>query len=194
MKWSVWCITAFLLGAISAANAAESVSVCFNYGCATESVVEFSDAQLKMLANQFAEAHTAPEERFAIRYAIGDMLRWAGEQSPISADKGGNLADQAVYGRMDCIDHATTTTRLLQIIEQHHWLKFHHVLESVRRVRFVVMQHFAAHIEQIKSHKEAEVIDPPLQFVVDSWFFDNGKPAVILPLDEWLAGGGPSVE
>ena len=31
------------------------------------------------------------------------------------------------------------------------------------------------------------------RFVVDSWFVDNGQPAVILPLAEWKEGAGPDV-
>ena len=31
------------------------------------------------------------------------------------------------------------------------------------------------------------------RFVVDSWFVNNGEPAVILPLDEWKKGAGPDV-
>jgi hypothetical protein len=31
------------------------------------------------------------------------------------------------------------------------------------------------------------------RFAVDSWFVDNGQPAVILPLDEWKKGAGPDV-
>ncbi len=32
------------------------------------------------------------------------------------------------------------------------------------------------------------------RFVVDSEFFDNGQPAVGMPLENWLAGDGPHVK
>jgi len=35
---------------------------------------------------------------------------------------------------------------------------------------------------------------PGQRYVVDSWFVDNGEPAVVLPLAEWLNGGGPNVQ
>ena len=35
---------------------------------------------------------------------------------------------------------------------------------------------------------------PGQRYVVDSWFVDNGEPAVVLPLAEWLKGGGPNVQ
>lgn len=31
------------------------------------------------------------------------------------------------------------------------------------------------------------------RFAVDSWFYDNGLPAAILPLADWNAGEGPDV-
>jgi hypothetical protein len=39
------------------------------------------------------------------------LYGWAGEQSDIH-NRGGNYADAGI-GRMDCIDHSTSTTRLL---------------------------------------------------------------------------------
>jgi hypothetical protein len=29
---------------------------------------------------------------------------------------------------------------------------------------------------------------------VDSWFYDNGQPAVVMPLDAWLDWEGPRVQ
>jgi len=29
--------------------------------------------------------------------------------------------------------------------------------------------------------------------VIDSWFVEQGEPAVVLPLDDWLDGDGPYV-
>jgi hypothetical protein len=89
--------------------------------------------------------------------------------------------------RMDCIDHSTTTTRLLQIAENRaatcagiaFWSRSRGILPA-----FPV--HWSAVIEE-KGEGEAA------RFVVDSWFVDNGQPAVILPLDEWKKGAGPDV-
>ena len=35
--------------------------------------------------------------------------------------------------------------------------------------------------------------NPGARFAVDSWFVEQGEPAVVLPLAEWLDGGGPNV-
>ena len=185
----------FLAGILAAtafsAAGIERVSVCFNYGCLAQAEVEYSDSQLRELGRLLGRARSPDEERAVLGEAVGQLLGWAGQQSPIAADRGGNFADDAVYGRMDCIDHATTTTRLLQLLENRGWLRFHRVLEPVLRVRFLLFQHYSAQIEE---SVPAEANGISERFVVDSWFFDNGHPAVVMPLVAWMAGENPNVD
>jgi hypothetical protein len=166
------------------AVAAERVEVCFNYECVTEAGVVFSDAQLAELEDLLGRARTPAEEREAVGEAVGRLLGWAGRQSPISADRGGNYADDAVYGRMDCIDHATTATRLLRLMERRGLLRFHRVAEPVQRHRFFIFPHNSARIEEIGDGESAA-------FAVDGWFFDNGHPAAVMPLIDWMEGKTP---
>ncbi len=134
------------------------------------------------------EARDAEQERAAIGLAVGRLLGWAGQQSPISADKGGNYADLGVYGKMDCIDHSMTTTRLLKMLEAQGMLHYHRVLERVLRRPFLVMDHYSALIEEVSA---VESDGEDRRYVVDSWFFDNGQPAVIMPLGRWMSGESP---
>lgn len=190
-RWLRLCLGALIaLGAFSAA-AVERVPVCFNYGCLAQAEVEFSDDQLDELGYSLVVARDAEEERAAISQAVGRLLGWAGQQAPISADRGGNYADDAVYGRMDCIDHATTTTRLLGLMERRGWLRFHRVLEPALRSRFLLFQHWSALIEETSVDTEDV---SHARYVVDSWFFDNGRPAAVMPLAAWLDGESPNVE
>lgn len=172
-----------------AAGSAERVSVCFNYGCLAQAEVEFNDSQLGGIRQMLEQSTTPAAEREAIGDAVGRLLGWAGQQSPIAADRGGNYADDAVYGRMDCIDHSTTTTRLLRLLERRGWLRFHRVLEPALRLRLLVFAHYSAQIEVIAP---AAAGASPERFVVDSWFFDNGHPAAVMPLATWMAGEGPN--
>ena len=119
---------------------------------------------------------------------------------------------------MDCIDHSTSTTRLLELVEARGGLRFHRVVEPARRTR-LILQHFSAVIEVLTAEEriarlppgealagcncteDGQVIEaadgadrPGERYVVDSWFVDNGEPAVVLPLAEWLKGGGPNVQ
>jgi hypothetical protein len=177
--------------ALPAAFASEPVSICYNYGCLNIVTVRFSERQLQLISDQLKSAHDPAEERELIGQVIGRLLGWIGKKTPIGADRGGNYADAAVHGRMDCIDHSTTTTHLLEMLERRGWLRWHRVLPPEMRSTLLFFQHFSAVIE--------EKTPPPLlqnsnavpeRYVVDSWFRDNGEPAVILPLDEWLAGAG----
>ena len=182
-------LAALLLCSLTA-GAEERVTVCFNYGCFSQDVVIYDDGQLRELASLLAGAQDAVQEREAISVAIGRMLAWAGQQTPISADRGGNYADDAVHGKMDCIDHSTTTTRLLMLMEKQGWLRYHRVVDRALRNRFFVFEHYSAQIEET-APMEAGV--EPRRYVVDSWFFDNGQPAVVMPLVTWQAGETPYV-
>ncbi len=165
------------------------VSICYNYGCARQETVTFDESLMKRMKAWLFEALDAEAERDALARVVGELYREAGRQTPISTDRGGNIEDDSVDGRMDCIDHSTTTTRMLRMLETHNALRFHRVGEPVKRVRFLLMPHASAMIEEF----------PPLpgsassRFAVDSWFYDNGEPALILPLPHWLNGGGPNV-
>lgn len=193
----------------SAPSAGEeaTLKVCFNYGCLAEAEVTFSVEQLAEVAT-LLRADTATEERARLGEAIGRLYAFAGAKSPIAADKGGNLADDAVYGRMDCIDHSLTTTRFLTLLEARGMLRYHTVGERVLRSRFLLFQHYAAQIVErsmsleapraqagavVSDVEGAEAMPVAARFAVDSWFYDNGLPAAILPLADWNAGEGPDV-
>jgi hypothetical protein len=188
MKWLLVVLLVFSVRA----SANEVVSVCYNYGCLSEDDVLYSTMQLKRVKELLEDGRSAVHERALLGVAVGWMLGWAGQQTPVSADRGGNYADDGIYGRMDCIDHSTTTTRLLRLIERRGWMRFHRVLEPALRARFFVFEHYSAQIEEMQ--KENPMADAPERYVVDSWFFDNGQPAVVMPLENWLAGEGPEVD
>ena len=194
-RFARWLLTSVLIGlaARGALAAAEQVSICFNYGCLAQVEVLFDDGQLAELERRLGRAQTPTEEREAIGEAVGRLLGWAGQQSSIAADRGGNLADDAVYGRMACIDHATTTTRLLRLLERRGLLRHHHVLEPAMRARFLLFPHYSAQIGEFgDGGREDDEKRTFARFVVDSWFFDNGHPAAVMPLDVWLMGEIPN--
>ena len=184
MKW----LAGFLMLFALAASAEERLTICYNYGCQSQAEVVYSDGQLRELRALLLEAKDAEQERAALGVAVGRLLGWAGQQSPIAADKGGNFADLGVYGKMDCIDHSMTTTRLLKMMEALGMLRYHRVLERVLRRPFLVLDHYSAQIEEL-SADEGEGKDS--RYVVDSWFFDNGQPAIVWPLARWMTGESP---
>lgn len=176
-----------LLALAGLAHADERVTICHGYGCLVQEPVSFSEGQLGEIRRLLFAAGDAAGERQRLAEALGRLYGWAGEQSDIRHDKGGNYADEQVAGRMDCIDHSTTTTRLLRLLDARGYLRWHRVGEpAMRSVALIFAPHRAAVIETI-GDGAAEA------FVVDSWFVDNGEPAVILPLADWKKGAGPDV-
>ncbi len=183
MRFIVFLICCWL----GSAWADETVAICHGYGCLNAAEVVYSEAQLEKLRQYLFFAVDADTERFILAGAIGLMYRWAGEQSVVRNDRGGNLADDDLAGRMDCIDHSTSTTRLLRLLEDRRYLRWHRVrTPQARYFAGLIAVHWSAVIEE----SEAEGGE---DFVVDSWFVDNGEPAVILPLEDWKKGAGPDV-
>lgn len=169
---------------------AASLEVCFNYSCTSQWPVSFDSERLQMILQALGKAASAEEERARLALAVGRLYALAAEQTPIGRDRGGNYADDGVFGRMDCIDHSITTTRFLKLLDQHGALRWHRVLERVLRTRGLIFQHYSAAIEVLPESES----ESAARYVVDSWFMDNGKPAAILPLEAWMEGEGPDVE
>ena len=181
------CLAVLIFVCAGAAAADETVPICYGYGCIAQAQVHFSEAQLREIGRQLAVAVDSENERKLLAVAIGELYGWAGQQSDIRNDRGGNYADGHAPGKMDCIDHSTSTTHLLRLLEARGYLRWHRVQEpEVRNWALVFPAHWSAVIEEKKD-------DEAQRFVVDSWFVDNGQPAVILPLVEWKEGAGPDV-
>ena len=178
---------AFMAAAVSiaclagAGARAEEVPVCFNYGCQDRAAVRLDPAQLKHVGGLFAQVASPEAEREAIAAAMAWLYAYAGEQTPTWLDRGGNIDDDGIPGRMDCIDHSTNTTALLAMLERRGWVRFHAVTEPVQRGWLLTV------------HWTAQVIEKPTgaRWVVDTWFLDPGYPAAVFPLEAWLDGARP---
>lgn len=185
----VWSLAAGL-GAPLAALADETVDICHGYGCLVQSRVIFGEAELDELGRMLKAAVDPKNERELLADVIGRLYAIGGQQSDIRHDRGGNYADAGRPGRMDCIDHSTSTTRLLQMLERRGYLTRHRVRDAEPRYLLgLLANHWSAVIEEIEDRGDGE----PARFVVDSWFVNNGEPAVILPLADWKKGAGPDV-
>jgi hypothetical protein len=186
-----WLPALLLMFCAAGVQADEAVSICYNYGCASEEVAVYSEIRLTWVEEILAVADTAERERQLLSLVMGRLYAWAGQQTPVHADRGGNYNDEGVRGGMDCIDHSTTSTRLLRMLERRGALHFHRVLDPMRRGW--IFQHFSAQIEEIGPqlmHAETEHIQ---RFAVDSWYVDNGRSAPIIPLELWQEGSQPDV-
>lgn len=178
-----------LLGLALPVAAEVVVPVCHGYGCIVQDEIRYSEVQLAQVTSQLSAAVDAENERKLLALVIGQLYAWGGEQSDIRNDRGGNYADGHAPGKMDCIDHSTSTTRLLQLLAELGALHWHRVLTpEVRHFLWVFPAHWSAVIEELAAGDSV-----PQHYVVDSWFVNNGEPAVILPLADWKKGAGPDV-
>lgn len=177
MRWLAFTLLMLTVTAARATN----VTICYNYGCAAEAVVELAPIDLIQLDALFDDIETAESERVSIGLAIGFLNTIAGAQTPVHNDRRGN-SDDGVDGRMDCIDHSTTATRYLQLMQQRGLLRFHEVQQPAHRAPYLINDHWAAHIEEKANGDD---------FVVDAWFFDHGHPAAVMPLKAWMKGEDP---
>ncbi len=183
-----------------------SIGICFNYGCNTEVPVWFRETDLLMVRETLSRVTDPESEREAIASALAQLYRVAGGQTPIFADRAGNLRDAGVEGRMDCIDHSTSTSRLLGLLEDRGWMRFHRVVEPARRSR-LILQHFSAVIEeyatQIGAPGEEATLDHVgylLKFcdcpdVLDDLEQDRGQGVEVAPgarfvVDSWFVDHG----
>ena len=166
--------------ATTAVRAAQPIAICHAYGCNASTEVRFSDAELKELHRFFVGVRNAEEERDTAARVVGLFYLLAGKQSPVWQDHGENDDDEELIGRMDCIDHSTNTTVFLRLMQQSGWLRFHDVAEPVQRGFWAA--HWAARLIERADGSE---------WIIDSWFFDPGRPAAVFPLDTWRRGAAP---
>lgn len=159
---------------------ADSVTLCYNYGCRSQVEVRFSEAQQRDALRLFETVRSPAEERRAVAQALGWLYFHAATQSPLWRDQGGNYADGEVDGRMDCIDHAHNADVQLRLLEARGALRYHRVGDPVRRG--FLLNHWAARLVELSGDRE---------WVVDTWFRAPGEPAVLFELQTWRRGARP---
>lgn len=160
-------------------------SVCFNHSCAETAIVSLQAQDWQRVTELFSPpAEDGAEERRRIGEAIALLERLVAPKIHTEHDKGMNFKGTLAEGnQQDCIDESTNTTTYLTLIQQQGLLRHHQVQETSTRGWFLMgMPHTSAVIRD-----RASGID----YAVDSWFHDNGKPPEILPVDQWRNGWYP---
>lgn len=136
----------------------------------------------------FSVVRSAPAERVAIGNAIGRLERIVGPKTHTDGDIGGTFRKTG-EDQMDCVDESTNTTIYLVMMQNDRLLKFHRVQQPIYRTPMTTMgtgkywPHFTAVVTDNTTH---------IAWAVDSWARDNGFPAEVLPLRDWIDGAGLS--
>ena len=81
--------------------------------------------------------------------------------------------------KQDCVDESASTTSYLKYFQDNELIFMHSVVVPQSRGALIDGRwpHFSATIRDKKNKK---------QFVIDSWFRDNGEPPVVMELQDWV--------
>ena len=159
--------------------------VCHSGGCADVSQVSLTDAEWRQVAAEFDPMpEDAEDERSRISSAIGLLERIIGDKIGTHNDFAGTFGAFSTPGQMDCNDEASNSNTYIKLMMLAGLIRFHELRDTkIRNFFFNGWPHTTAAIAEVKSGA---------LYAVDSWFYDNGVPAVIVPLELWKTGWKPS--
>ena len=161
---------------------------CSQYGCKRLTPLSISPQDWQGIETAFGPtAFSAEEERNKIKETIGHFERLIGPRTGTETDVAGTFR-KIGDGQLDCVDESTNTTSYLLLLEERGLLNFHTVSRPDTRFPIIHAGRWP--------HQTAVVIDKETQtpYSVDSWFYDNGKPAEIVTLESWKEGWKPDKE
>ncbi len=161
-------------------------TTCYGHGCAQKTVVRLGEPEWRQVRMLFsAPVAGASEERNRLARAVALLERLVGERVGTSGDLGGTFGGVAKSGQLDCVDETINTTVYLSLLERDGLLRWHRPRAPADRSVFTGVCCWP--------HKTAAVteISSGTSYAVDSWFHDNGLPAEVIPLSDWLSGWKP---
>lgn len=157
----------------------QNIPVCYDYGCKKQDWVALTENEWNEVAGWFdPPPRNGEEERERIKNAIGWMEVVIGNHAPTFRDKGRNNATKDDFpGQLDCIDESINTTSYLALLAKQGLIRHHNVMSRAHR-KALIDQHYSGQLED-KATGET--------YVVDTWFYDNGKLPVVQTTKDWLS-------
>jgi hypothetical protein len=158
--------------------------VCQGGGCAQSNQLAISETEWKSVAQIFRpKAINAAEERVQISKAIGALELIIGAKNGTSTDLAGTFDNSDFKGQLDCNDEAINTTTYMRLLKSNGFMLFHEIEDTrTRNFFFTGWPHTTAVIHDTKTGE---------RYAVDSWFYDNGHAATIVPFAQWKANYKP---
>ena len=180
-----YAIDTFFRSDIVTDPAPGNFSVCHGGTCNIVSPASLDEGQWGRIAAVFpSPARDAEEERGRIAQAIARFESIVGALTDTADDRAENQSGRDWRSQMDCIDESTNSTTYLRILAGAGLLRWHRVEARVTRGFFIFgWPHTTAVISEVAGGAK---------WAVDSWFFENGKPPAIVPLELWKAGWRPA--
>ncbi|MGB7814913.1 MAG: hypothetical protein WBL28_01020 [Methylotenera sp.] len=158
--------------------------ICQGGGCAEISKTFLTESEWDAVARIFNNpAKNAEEERKKIAQAIGVLEGLVGRKVGTSADRAGTFDNAGYPGQQDCNDEAINSTTYMRLLKQRGFMPLHEIEDTrTRDFFFTGWPHSTAVIHEIKTGD---------RYAVDSWFYDNGHAATIVPFSMWKSGYKP---
>jgi hypothetical protein len=164
----------------------DSFRYCGGYGCKDPHVIAFGPSQWADVRHLFdAPPATPAAERQAMAQAVGRLEAFAGAQAGTADDRGGTLFQVFRSGQVDCFSEAANTTNFLTLMQKDGLLRYHAV-EAVEMRGLQYGRGFGTHATAV-----VRELATGTRYVIDSWFFDNGTPAAVAPVEDWIEGWHP---
>ena len=182
LRWPGWICIAVLMLVSPWAMADGLVLFCYNWDCKTPGVASFSEPWLKNTLAPLRQAKTAAAERAAAAEVVRQFYVKAAEQLPIAADEPGNEEDDTVNGRMDCIDHSSTTRNILAFLAHRQALRWHGVGPYAHRTLFL-----DSHYSATLAENDVPVDNDGQIYTIDPWFVAQGSLPPVQPVREWAS-------
>lgn len=157
--------------------------VCTGGGCAEVKQVLLTDDEWQTIVSIFTNERmvaNAEQERDQIALATGAFESIVGSKTSTETDLAGTFGNSDYPGQLDCNDEAINSTTYMRLMQQNGLLKFHEIEDMrTRNFFFTGWPHSTAVIHETATGE---------RFAVDSWFYDNGFPATIVPFTVWKSG------
>ena len=152
--------------------------ICQAGGCAKVSPLVLNQADWGPVDALFLHpVKNAEQEREKISAAIGLLEDIVGHKVGTYSDRAGTFGNSDYSGQQDCNDEAINTTTYMRMLKKAGYIQFHEVEDMrTRNFFFDGWPHTTAVMHEI---------DTGDRYAVDSWFYDNGHPATIIPFKAW---------
>ena len=172
------CLVSLHMATASFGNEQQTFFACTDYHCDTGKTVALTQDDWKQIRKLFPVGMSPEQERERIGRAVALLETSVGAITGTWRDLAGNVDGSGRGGQLDCISESKNTTTYLKLLSDDGLLIWHSVGDRHVRRRFFAPHWTAVIIDRMSKER----------FSVDSWYFDNGEPPVIQPLEDWFKG------
>ena len=151
---------------------------CHSHNCKDRSRLSLSEDQWRDAIWRLVPMPvSAAEERERLALAAADFERVVARETGTVSDVGGSFAGFGKSGQLDCIDESLNMTMFLRLVDGQGLLRYHAPSSPITKGNmFDEWPHYSATMLEIATGQ---------RYTLDSWYFDNGEPALVLRNETW---------